>query len=448
MRSHPLRFAPALVLLLAACPGDSAVDMPDAAPAAALGCSPGSGPTAHPGSVDSAETWTAAASPHVLRFDTTFYAPVTLEPCVELRIPAGVTLTIRDGGRLLAQGTAARPIHITSDVAGMPFSRIQSVNELRLAYVTIDGGGARLNSGIAGGGVLDLMGDQAAPTQGLLHVDHVTISGSADNGVILRNRAGFTAESTALTITGSAQYPVAIWEASVGTLPPGSYTGNAHDEILLTASNNSPITRSTTMHDRGVPYRVGQGDGAELRVGSSGTEPVATLTIEAGVVVRFNKKGVMQVQVGGGTDPARGALIAAGTADRPIVFTSGTAAPAAGDWFGVWFGAVPDASDVLDHVRVEYAGGTSSTGSNACPGSTWTTTDAAIRMAGVPAREFITNATIVASASHGIDRGWRADPLIDFLETNTFSEIRWCLQTFPRNAHGVCPPVAEVPCPH
>jgi hypothetical protein len=407
----------------------------------------GTGPTTHPGSINSAETWTAALSPHVLTFDTTFYAPVTLEPCVELRLAAGLTLTIRSAGSLIAEGTAARPIHITASVAGQPFSRISSGNEVRLAYVTFDGGGARLNSGVAQAGVLDFQGDENLPTQGLLHVDHVTIAGSADNGIILRDRAGFSDDSTALTVTGSAQYPVSIWEASVGTLPNGEYTGNTQDEILLSASNNSPITATTTMHDRGVPYRVGLLAGAELRVGSSPGQPLATLTIEPGVIIRFNESGVMQVQVGSSDDPARGALIAAGTADRPIIFTSGTAAPAAGDWFGVWFGFVPDPSDVIDHARVEFAGGNSSSGSQGCPGLTWTTTDAAIRIGGLPAGQFVTNTTILSSAAHGIDRGWRADGVIDFLGTNSFEDVLWCQQTFPRDHNGVCPALADVPCP-
>src|SRR5207244_10433561 len=154
----------------------------------------------------------------------------------------GSTMTIRGAGKLIAEGTADRPIHITNDVAGKPFSRIASSNEIRLAYVTIDGGGDPLNSGLPGAGVLDLQGDEFSPTQGLLHVDHVTINGSGDNGIRLTDRAGFTPASTDLTITGAAQYPVAMWEASVGTLPSGSYTGNAHDEILLAAINNSPIT--------------------------------------------------------------------------------------------------------------------------------------------------------------------------------------------------------------
>ena len=58
-----------------------------------------------------------------------------------------------------------------------------------------------------------------------------------------------------------------------------------------------------------------------------------------------------------GLSAARGALVAIGTADQPIVFTSDRgAASAAGDWLGLGFSSLVDAQSVLQHVRVEFAG--------------------------------------------------------------------------------------------
>ena len=48
-----------------------------------------------------------------------------------------------------------------------------------------------------------------------------------------------------------------------------------------------------------------------------------TLTIEPGVVVKFDSEKVMQI---------RGELIAQGTIDSKITFTSNASSPAAGDW--------------------------------------------------------------------------------------------------------------------
>jgi hypothetical protein len=151
------------------------------------------------------------------------------------------------------------------------------------------------------------------------------------------------------------------------------------------------------------------------------------------------------VEIFQGTNPATGALVAVGTAASPIVFTSAEAQPAAGDWLGITFGQVPDASDRIDFARVEYAGGASSSGSDSCPSTAFNTSDAAIRIFGPPASAFVTNTTINASKAHGIDRGYRSDTKLDFLPTNTFQAIALCKQTYPKDANGACP--ADVPCP-
>jgi hypothetical protein len=167
------------------------------------------------------------------------------------------------------------------------------------------------------------------------------------------------------------------------------------------------------------------------------------LTIEPGVVIRMTSEGVVEVQNFSGDTPATAALIAVGTEDEPIVFTSAADSPAAGDWLGIWFGMIPDASNKMEHVRVEYAGGLSSSGSGAC--NTPGTNDAAIRIFGVPAGQFVKHSTIIDSAGHGIDRGWRDDFQPDFLPTNTFTRIAGCKQSEPGPTSGACP--LPVPCP-
>src|SRR4051812_31785372 len=52
---------------------------------------PTGGPTLHGGTVNT-ETWAAADSPHVFRFDTTIYGTLTIEGCSEVQLPAGMTL--------------------------------------------------------------------------------------------------------------------------------------------------------------------------------------------------------------------------------------------------------------------------------------------------------------------------------------------------------------------
>src|SRR5262249_52542186 len=145
--------------------------------------------------------------------------------------------------------------------------------------------------------------DGSKPTQEVIAVDHVTLRGSASNGILLQDGAGFAAGSTDLTITGAKQYPVSIWSRAGGTPPSGTYTGNAHDEILLPcAAANETIGEDTTMRDRGVPYHAGHAtsDG-NMRVSSAIAGGLVTLTIEPGVVLRFKKGGVLQIEVFQGT---------------------------------------------------------------------------------------------------------------------------------------------------
>jgi hypothetical protein len=408
---------------------------------------PTGGPTTHGGSVQT-ETWTAAGSPHILPYDTSVYGVLTLEPCAEILIAEKKSVTVGANAKILATGTAAKPIHIGGKDAN-PFARITTGygGTLSFSYVNIDGGGDKLNTIADYTGMLDLQGaDQALPTQPILFVDHVTLKGSASNGIVLRTGAGFAPGSNALTVTGSAQYPVSMWLRAIDGLPSGTYTGNTHDEILIPASAlGEALQEDATMRERGVPYHMGNTGSAAAVYIDKGSSGLATLTIEPGVVVRMKKGGVIYVERSTGTAAPNGAIIAVGTAAKPIVFTSAEATPAAGDWLGIWFGEIPASTNKIDYARIEYAGGDSASGSNACnvppPAKQ---NDAAIRIFGQPPSQFVTNTTIVSSGANGIDRGWLGAPT-SFLPTNTFTTVARCTETYPRAPGVACPD--PVPCP-
>ncbi len=74
----------------------------------------------------------------------------------------------------------------------------------------------------------------------------------------------------------------------------------------------------------------------------------ATLTIEAGAKLSFEAGVRVMVDYG--------KVVAKGTEDAPITFTSANSSPAAGDWEGIYFGDKTSAGNVFDHVVVEYAG--------------------------------------------------------------------------------------------
>jgi hypothetical protein len=150
--------------------------------------------------------------------------------------------------------------------------------------------------------------------------------------------------------------------------------------------------------------------------------PLATLTIEPNVTLRFKRGGLLLVDPIQATNPAVGALVAAGTASQRITFTSAESPPAAGDWLGIYFNEIPNMRSKLDFVDVVYAGGSSI-------------------VAG--------NTNIRNSAGHGIDRGWVGSAMPSFLASgNSFSMVRYCRETYPRpSAPTPCQAPASVPCP-
>ena len=124
-----------------------------------------------------------------------------------------------------------------------------------------------------------------------------------------------------------------------------------------------PICSDTTWDLAGSPYIVTLGGGIVIGCG-------ATLTIEPGVVVAFD--AAMPLEVGSAAWGV-GTLVARGTEDSPIVFTSikdpdNAMDPAApGDWTRIYFSDYAVDADfdefddyvsgsVLEHVVVEYAG--------------------------------------------------------------------------------------------
>lgn len=411
-------------------------------------CVPATGDgTMHSQAPTADETWTAAASPHVVDANLTIAAgrTITVEPCAVVQLKGAVGMLIQ--GKLVAEGAADKPIRFERGEAATAWTSIETRKgaEVRLAYATLEGGG---NSG--GGrptqfGALDIRGDQELAPQPLLFVDHVTVKGSQSLGVWVREGGGFAPGSTDLTITGGADFPILIWGRAAGTLPSGTYTGNGTDEIILPANGGADdIKEDTTLAERGVPYRIGGPTGGKrLTVAGTGSAPL--LTIAPGVTLRFDKDTRLSVDETSGT--ALGALRAEGTADKQIVFTSAAAAPAPGDWVGIVLEGKPDARDKIAFAKVAYAGGGSQISSFDCPSPVntgFSNEGAILIIGGAPASAFVTNTTIENSAGDGIVRGWTGAP-VELLATNTFTSVTRCNQTFPKPSTGTCPDPA--PCP-
>lgn len=401
----------------------------------------------HTATITADESWdpsTIHRIPYGLRVDPG--ATLTLPPCTVVEIAAEATLEI--DGRLDAVGAAGERITIRrADADAWGELLVAEGGYADLAFVTLTGGGGQY---FHRGATITLWGGSGYEPVVAGKIQSVRIEDSVGVGLALDRMAVLEEGSTDLVVTGCGTWPAQIHGAAGTTFPDGTYTGNGLDRILIDSLSSGDVTVDSTLHDRGVPYQVGPGGYTEhlvvdgYRVGGT---PV--LTIEPGVELQFADDGGLYV----GFDPTvgpTGALRAVGTAAQPVRFTSGAAAAAAGDWMGLYFegdGLTPlDPRNEIAFATIEYAGGWSATSGFSCDtGEPFLgASDAAVIFLGEASASTLHDATIDASAAHGVTRGWRGGP-IDLLASNTFTNVAGCKQTYPIPEAESCP--VPPPCP-
>jgi len=421
-------------------------------------CPPVTGAGTLHGSLVPDDTWTAAGNPHIVTFDVQLHSgTLTLEPCVVVRVQNGFNIAIGEGtggssAKLIALGTPHLPIVIESQVATEFWGtlRVLPTGQADLESVTLRRAGNPATAQ-AFGGALQVLGDgPGTPLTRHLHVKNVRIETSATFGLNVQSWGGVTEDSSGLVITDSGKapgniaidtsYPIYVATPSINTLPRGTYTGNAKDEILV--DNTASFSVDETFNNLGVPYRIrfGYAQGPTLSAAQGG---LSTLTIQAGVTIKLLKDvgndwaislGSSNGDLPANIFPLR--LIANGTPEEPIVFTSDSPTPAPGDWGGIRWNGGPASGNVVNNVRVEYAGGNTGASSFSCGPAD---NDAALLILNwVPADNFVQNSTFSNSLAGGIVMGWTSDTVLDFKTGNTFGGIgngcdvaRWKNKTLP-----------------
>jgi hypothetical protein len=364
-------------------------------------------------------------------------ATVTLAAGVTVRMYPGtawvVGATPATGGRLVAEGTAEKKVRFT----GLTEERwanltAQHPGSVSLTHTILEGGGEDRFRSFA---TLVAWGDNVPPVKPVLEVKQVTILRSKGAGAVADRFGGFAPGSTDLTIAESGGdefgYPLRVATPAVGTIPPGSYGGNRAAGILL---DTREINDSDAFHDRGLPYVLP----FALEVSPLAADRIATLTIDPGVTLRFGQNAYLVIGVGSSaSSPFVGQLIAAGTAEKPIVFTADSATPARGFWRGIAFAGIAPTGNRIEHAVIEYAGADCLCSGFGCAPDE----DAGVIFYNYrPDEAFIRNTTFRHIDGHGVTSGWRSDlegP--DFKPTNTFEDLAGCQQVRWRPVAGSCP---------
>jgi hypothetical protein len=145
-----------------------------------------------------------------------------------------------------------------------------------------------------------------------------------------------------------------------------------------------------------------------------------TITIEPGAIIKFNANSQIIV----GDDPnASTTLLAVGTAEKPIIFTSANATPVAGDWYGVVFDEGTSPNTNLQFCTFEYGGGYSD--------------DSQIITVKGNTKLSMDNCLVRHSSSNGIDL-YDDDSRFTSFTNNTISDVvKHAIQLKPNNVYCI-----------
>ena len=407
----------------------------------------------HGGDITADEVW--AAGVHKITSNVRVLATVTVEACAKVEIGDSRTIQVgssptvgklvlrgsREGGKLL-------PVRFTAQDASRPWGAVvvDGTGTFDATLAVLEGGDS-VTAQQNGGGMLRVFGKSSTSEGGIpsitknLRSDWLLVEGAKASGIALLRYSGFTDDSTGVAIRGSAGEALRTEVGASAALPTELFfAGNAKNEVLLEQTWSG--TLSTTVRAKGVPYRI---DGALYLAPVEDGDP-AVLTVEPGVTLRFGAaKGSSGIYVGT-SDTRQGQIVAKGTVESPIRFTSAKDVPGAGDWMGIYFRSYPTSGNAIENAMIEYAGGESAANGFGCGPRD---NDATILLLGPrPTSAFVQGTTLRSGGGNaGIVLGWKSDESgPDFLSGNRFESMPACSVSRPRSADNGCPGSGEPVC--
>ncbi|MBI3553694.1 MAG: hypothetical protein HY077_14450 [Elusimicrobia bacterium] len=213
----------------------------------------------------------------------------------------------------------------------------------------------------AGAGAISTLHSGDDPALTLSHVNFYKLQ---SKGLKIWNETGLAPDSS-VTVYGynpkntskNTQYPVMDCDpVAAGTLTRATFATKAGvPEYARVISVTTPmVLKDVVWHDLGIPYRV-----MELQIpGDTYTGAPVKLTLEPGVTVQINDIIYVGGKTGNG-ETDMGNLVAAGTKEKPITFTSGSIEKhQPGDWQSIFLraGSFDPKVTRFDNCVFEYGG--------------------------------------------------------------------------------------------
>ncbi len=393
---------------------------------------------------------------------------LTISPGVEIRFGTSAALDVGNSflGRLIAQGTPAEPIRLTSNAAtalpgtwlGLRFFDLALGTSL-VEHCIVEYAGQSSNAGIdittseptiRDVVVRDCSFDGIEIAGGDPVIDTVTIANAGRYGLRIAGTSAASIQS--LTVTNPVDYGVRVESAST----TGSLAGSVIDHgIYFTTTTSMTLSGNTFKDYDAYPTRIGANSvggflasntlvgivsnssilevlGQAITVSATWAESKLAYVILGDVSIAGAASPVLTIgqgcrlrcEVGVDLDvgvSSPGGLVAVGSPTRPVRFTSNQATPAPGGWGRVRFDPFTTPQSRLEHCILEYGGSTSSTGIIFVNGGSPTITNVQVRNSQfdavhvVTGSPFVSNCGLESSGRNGIRLAGAATPTLDAL---------------------------------
>ena len=317
--------------------------------------------------VELSATWRTVDTPFVVSGDIyiqgTANPEVTIDDGNEFQFDLGIDLYVgyNDDGMLTVNGADTGVVFTASDTPPTPgdWRGVQissndlgsTLTGLAISYAGANGyGGLYLyhsSPTLSGCTVTHSSTDGVFGNTAFPHISGSTFSNNAEDGIYMDGSSGLDRTGTpsfaSNTLTANGLYGMSV-PAGYGSEVAATslFAGNTAGGLNLTAGT---VALSGTWRKLDVPTTV-SGDVYVQGV----SNPI--LTVEPGTTLQFDT-GV-DLYIGYNDD---GGLMAVGTSESIITFTSSDISPANGDWRGIQLSAnCIDASTVFDYTEVAFGG--------------------------------------------------------------------------------------------